>query len=129
MNTRLLMIASSVLLGLAGLAASFAPAELLAAMGASSAAPTPVFVQLLGATYMAFALTNWTAKDNAIGGIYSRPIALGNSVHFTMGALALGKLGADPAARPELYGAAVVYVMCAGAFLWLTFGSPGPRTR
>ena len=127
MTPRILMIASSVVLSAAGIVTSFAPAESLVALGVSPAAPMPVFVQLLGATYLAFALTNWTAKDNAIGGIYSRPISLGNSVHFTMGALALGKLGADPAGRPELYAAAVVYVMFAGAFLWLVFGSQGPR--
>ena len=36
-------------------------------------------------------MVNWTAKANLIGGIYARPIAIGNLTHFTIGALALIK--------------------------------------
>ena len=66
MNTKLIMVASSVFLGLVGLAASFAPEELLRALGAPAGDPVPLLVQLLGATYLAFAITNWTAKANII---------------------------------------------------------------
>ncbi len=78
-------------MGLAGLAASFAPGELLAAIGVQPAALLTLGVQLLGSLYVGFALLNWTARGNAIGGIYGRPVALGNFVHFTVGALALVK--------------------------------------
>jgi hypothetical protein len=90
-NTKVLMVASSLALGLAGLAASFAPSELLRALGSPVAEPLPVLIQLLGSLYLAFAITNWTAKDNMIGGIYSRPLSLGNCVHFVVGSLALAK--------------------------------------
>ena len=91
MNTKILMVTSSFALGLAGLAASFAPSELLKTLGSPVAEPLPVLIQLLGGMYVAFAITNWTAKDNMIGGIYSRPLSLGNCVHFVMGSLALAK--------------------------------------
>jgi hypothetical protein len=129
MNTRLLMIASSVALGIAGLVATFAPVELLHALGASAAAPVPLVVQLLGALYVGFALMNWTAKDNAIGGIYSRPISLGNSVHFAVGALALAMGGLGPGASPLLVAGFSIYTLFAARFLWLVFGSQGPRQR
>src|SRR5512142_3573850 len=83
MNSRLLMVTSSAVLAIGGIAAIFAPAELLSSIGLADIAP-PVLVQLLGALYFAFAITNWTAKDNAIGGIYSRPLALGNFSHFAI---------------------------------------------
>jgi hypothetical protein len=34
-------------------------------------------------------MLNWMARANRIGGIYSRPVAMGNFLHFTMGALVL----------------------------------------
>ena len=77
MNPRILMIASAVAMALAGMAASFAPVELLTAALIPVVDPLPVFVQLIGALYIGFAMANWTAKDNAIGGIYSRPLFAG----------------------------------------------------
>jgi hypothetical protein len=58
MNTKVLMVASSLALGLAGMAASFAPSELLRALGSPAADPLPVLIQLLGGLYVAFAITN-----------------------------------------------------------------------
>jgi hypothetical protein len=39
------------------------------------------------ALYFSFALMNWTAKDSASGGIYARPVSLGNFAHFFSGTL------------------------------------------
>ena len=41
MNTKVLMVASSLALGLAGIAASFAPSELLRAVGSPAVEPCP----------------------------------------------------------------------------------------
>jgi len=91
MSTRFLMILSAVFLAAVGLVASFAPAELLSYLKVPQADPLPLLVQLLGASYLGFAITNWTAKDSMIGGIYARPLSLGNCMHFFVGALALAK--------------------------------------
>ena len=122
MNTKILMVTSSLALGLAGIVASFAPSELLRGLGSPSAAPVPVLIQLLGGVYLAFALTNWTAKDNVIGGIYSRPLSLGNSVHFLTGSLALAKQQFSQGVSLPLVVVLIVYAVFAICFLWLVFG-------
>lgn len=116
------MAISSLALGLAGLAASFAPAELLRALGSPAAEPLPVLIQLLGSMYLAFAITNWTAKDNMIGGIYSRPLSLGNCVHFVVGSLALAKQQFSHDMSVPLITALIVYTIFAICFAWLVFG-------
>ncbi len=122
MNTRVLLVASSVVMGVTGLVASFAPAELLSALHVAPAEPLPVVVQLLGALYVAFALANWTAKDSLIGGIYARPLALGNFTHFVVAALALGKHELRAGFEGPLVAALVVYGIFALGFAWLVFG-------
>lgn len=120
-NTKVLMTASSLALGLAGVAASFAPAELLRALGSTAAEPMPALIQLLGATYVAFAIANWTAKDSLIGGIYARPLSLGNCVHFLAGALALAKQQLSHGASAPLLAALIAYTVFAVGFGWLVF--------
>jgi hypothetical protein len=116
------MMASAVVLGLAGVAASFAPAELLTAWGSPATEQTVVLVQLLGALYLSFALLNWTARGVIIGGIYARPVSLGNFLHFTIGALALGKrIGSRDLGLP-LVAALVVYAVFASLFGIVVFG-------
>lgn len=122
MNTKILMVTSSLALGLAGIVASFAPSELLRALGSPAATPVPVLIQLLGGAYVAFAITNWTAKDNIIGGIYSRPLSLGNSVHFLTGSLALAKQQFSQGVSLPLVVVLIVYSILAICFLWLVFG-------
>ncbi|HEY0371702.1 MAG TPA: hypothetical protein VGD79_06850 [Thermoanaerobaculia bacterium] len=117
MNTKLVLSASAVVLGIAGIAASFMPHELLRAAGIAPAAPMPLLVQLLGALWFAFAMVNWTARGSLIGGIYNRPIAIGNLTHFVIGAFALGKDG-------TLMPVAIVYALFAIAFAMVFFRSP-----
>jgi hypothetical protein len=128
MNTKFLMVASALVLGLAGVAASFAPAELLTAWGAPATGQTVVLVQILGALYFSFALLNWTAKGVMIGGIYARPVALGNFLHFTMGALALAKQGLSRDLGLPIVVALVVYTVFAILFGALVFGRPRKST-
>jgi hypothetical protein len=47
--------------------------------------------QIVGALYLAFAAANWTARGSMIGGIYARPLAVANFVHFVIGATVLAK--------------------------------------
>lgn len=79
-------------MAVAGIAMSFAPDEILTAAGVTSVITAErLLVQVAGATYFGFAMINWTAKANLIGGIYSRPVAIGNFAHFLVGAFALAK--------------------------------------
>lgn len=122
--TRLILAASAVVLGLAGVAASFAPQEILAAFGLTADGILPVFVQLLGAMLLGFAMMNWMAKDSLIGGIYNRPLAIGNLVHFVVGALAVGKFVLRGDAAPATMIVAAVYTLFAIAFATVLFRSP-----
>lgn len=121
-NTRYLMMASAVVLGIAGLGVSFAPAEFLGVLGASGSGPMPVMLKVMGGLYLGFALMNWTAKDNMIGGIYSRPVAMGNFLHFFIGALSLAKQQVSGEFSALLAGALVGYGVFAILFGWLVFG-------
>ena len=120
------MAASAVVLALAGIAASFAPQEVLQAIGAPAAGMLPVVVQLHGAMLLGFAMMNWMAKDSLIGGIYNRPLAIGNLVHFVAGALALVKLVIRGGAPLFAIVAAVIYALFAIAFARILFRSPVP---
>jgi len=123
------MRASALMLAAIGLAATFLPQEILAGAAAPSVPATVVIVQIVGAAYLGFAFLNWMAQGNAIGGIYSRPVAIGNFGHFLIGALALLKSGvAAQHSLPMLAGSAV-YVVFAALFGYLAFGhSPAARS-
>lgn len=90
-NTKLVMASSAIVMGFVGLCCTFLPDEIQQMAGAENIGLFPITIQLLGAIYFAFGALNWTAKANLIGGIYSRPVAMGNLVHFVMASLALFK--------------------------------------
>lgn len=91
MRTRVTMTVSSLLMGLTGIALIFLPDEIGGYLCGAEIKSVSIIIQILGALYFAFGMVNWTAKGNLIGGIYARPIAIGNLTHFAMGALALVK--------------------------------------
>jgi len=84
MKTRLLMMLSAIFLALLGLATSYFPEKVLATHGTVPDNATLLLVQMMGAVYLGFAILNWTARGVLIGGIYARPLALGNFLHFAM---------------------------------------------
>lgn len=92
--------------------------------------PLPVYsliLQMVGALYFAFAMMNWTAKESLIGGIYGRPIVIGNLTHFVIGALALIKSAAVQPPIPVLWIAVLIYSFFAAAFSFLFFRHPGGK--
>jgi Na+-driven multidrug efflux pump len=92
MTTRFLMIASAITLCALGITLTFFPQELLNYFTQNYDSKfAPITLQLMGALYFAFAMVNWTAKGTLIGGIYGRPIAIGNLAHYAIGALGLLK--------------------------------------
>ena len=97
MNTRILMAASALFLGLLGLAASFLPQEILVELGAEPRPHVVTLLRLAGAAMVGFALLNWSARGILIGGIYARPVALGNFLHFGAGAMTMiDTIGTQP---------------------------------
>ena len=84
----------------------------------------PTLVQLLGALLLAFAMLNWMAKDNLIGGIYNRPVAVANLLHFAVGAITLAKVVLRRSKPVYIVAAAAVYVTFAIGFAAVVFGNP-----
>jgi hypothetical protein len=126
MNTKLLMTISSLFLASAGVICLFAPAELATVLGLPSGAALSVVVQLAGALYLAFALTNWAAKGSMVGGVYSRPLSVGNFLHFMVGTLALLKYTLSQGLHVPGGIALAVYASFAALFTHLVFGhTPG----
>lgn len=123
MNSRILMGASAVVLGVAGAAGLFLPQEILAAIGAPATGILPALLQLHAALLLGFAMINWMAKDSLIGGIYNRPVLVGNAAHFAIGAITLLKLIVGNVTPPVIV-ATALYVVFAIGFGMLLFGSP-----
>lgn len=122
--TKWLMSASALLMVLAGLVASFLPQEILEAAGEAPSESLALLVQVLGALYLGFAMLNWMARGNAIGGVYSRPIVVGNFAHFLVAGLALLNAAAAGAGGPWLWAPTLLYAAFAAGFALLMFRHP-----
>ena len=128
MNTRLLMRASAVVMGFAGLSATFLPQEILARTGTAPAGVVVLLVQVAGALYVGFAMLNWMAQGNLIGGVYSRPVAIGNLSHFTIASLALLKSVLAGQRAPEVVVGAAICTVFAVLFAVVAFGNVDDRS-
>ena len=117
MNTRILLTASTLSMGIAGLILSFAPSEILNAAGLPYSQLASFILQCAGGLYLGFAITNWMSRGAMMGGIYARPLAMGNFLHFFVGAMALLKqIGSVDQYPYVVYGCAVLYAVFAGSF-------------
>lgn len=95
MHTRILMALSAIFLAIAGLITSYFPEKVLETHGVVPNNTMLLLIQMMGALYLGFAILNWTAKGVLIGGIYARPVALGNFLHFAMVGVMLVKAGIE----------------------------------
>lgn len=111
-------------MALGGVLLQFLPHEILNYFGASSTGITPLFLQLAGALYLGFAMMNWMAKAVLIGGIYARPLAMGNFVHFLVGALAFLKYAFSNAVSPAVWVLVIVYSSFAVLFGYIFLTHP-----
>jgi hypothetical protein len=121
MNTKILMASSALVMAALGVAATFLPQEITAALGGSGRT-LPLLVQVLGATYLGLATLNWMAKESLIGGIYSRPVSMGNFLHFAIAGIALVKAVAAGERAVAVLVCTAIYVVFAVAFGAVVFG-------
>lgn len=124
MKTRALMAASAVFLALLGVATLFAPDEILRAANVPPSPLLPPLVQLCAALLLGFAMTNWMVKGSRVGGIYNRPIAIGNLLHFAVGAITLDRLALRGHEAWPVIALAAIYTLLAVGFGLVVFG-PG----
>jgi hypothetical protein len=122
MKTRALMAASAVFLGITGVAALFAPDEILRAANVPASPFLPTLIQLCAALLLGFAMTNWMVKGSRVGGIYNRPIAVGNLLHFAVGAITLDRFALHGHEAWPVIALAAVYTLFAVGFGLVVFG-------
>jgi hypothetical protein len=130
MHTKLLMNLSALWMAVLGLLSSFLPQEILAHYRFGPDRHAALLIQILGAAYLGFAMLNWMAKDNLMGGVYSRPVAMGNMFHFFVAALALIKAVMSGSARTsEMIAASLVYCVFAIWFGMVVFTHPLAKAK
>lgn len=124
MNTKYVMSSSAIVTGFAGLTASFFPVEILKMTGATTNEWPVLFIQITGALYLGFAIMNWMARTVLIGGIYAKPLGMGNFLHFTVVALTLFKFVINGENSMYVWVAIIVYATFAILFGLVLFTSP-----
>ena len=119
------MTLSAVLMGLVGILLTFLPDELARYVPQTNS----ILLQILGALYFGFAMINWMSKGNLIGGIYNRPLAVGNFAHFFIAALALIKISIKNPISSSMIAATIVYAVFAVAFGFILFTHPVKESK
>lgn len=125
LDTKILMSASAGFTGLLGFGMLLFSAELLAAFEVPSEGFSVALVGLAGTLYLGFAMLNWMARDKLIGGIYSRPVAIGNFTHFLAGSIVLVKQIVATSNPIALGAVAAVYALFAAGFGYVAFVGGG----
>jgi len=119
------MATSAIFMGLVGLLLSFLPNEIANYFNIEATIITILFLKILSALYLAFGFLNWMAKGTLIGGIYNRPIAIGNLMHFGVGAIALVKVVSKVQVHSEIIILlTVIYVVLAILFAYVFKTNP-----
>lgn len=112
-------------MGLMGMFLTFMPDQVLIVLGQMPNSILNICLQLTGALYLGFAMTNWMAKTLIIGGIYARPLTIGNFFHFLIAGLALVKLSfITTATNMYIYVLTVIYSIFAILFGYVFMAHP-----
>ena len=115
--SKILMTISALFLGIIGIFLSFLPKEIINYLNINSNVITILLFQLLGALYLGFGILNWMLKGSRIGGIYNRPVLMGNFMHFLVGAIALIKIVTSIQAHSEI----IIFIMIVYSTLSISF--------
>jgi hypothetical protein len=124
---RLLVFSSGIYL-VAGVATLFAPQELLSLGGAVASPLTVSLLQMVGAAFLGFGVLNWMNRSSIVGGIYSRPLVVANFGHTFAGAALLVK--AVPRGNGSALGWVALGIYCVLALLFgVKFFGSGPKPK
>ncbi|MGO4921559.1 hypothetical protein [Maribacter spongiicola] len=125
MNTKILMTSCALFLAIMGILLSFLPNEIVEYLNVKPNIITILFLKIMSALYLGFGILNWMAKGTLIGGIYNRPIAIGNLMHFGVGAIALVKIASNIQIHSEIIiSLSAVYVIFALLFAYVFRTNP-----
>lgn len=125
MNTKIVMTSSALFYAIIGVFLSFLPNEIADYLNVESNIITILFLKIMSALYLGFGILNWMAKGTLIGGIYNKPIAFGNLMHFCVGAITLVKVVSNINTHLEIViSLTVVYVIFAILFVYIFRTNP-----
>jgi hypothetical protein len=113
LHTRTLLTISSLFLLAMGVVLTFAPEETLHYFGMPAWPPLQFLAQSAGGLYLGFAILDWMSKYSVIGGIYGRPLVMGNFLHFFAVAATLARSGGMMREHPIFRVLLAVYVLLA----------------
>lgn len=118
------MITSGILNGILGIALTFLPQEIGGWLGLAPDSEFNVLAfQLLGGALFGFGLMNYTGRNAILGGIYGKPILLGNMVFHFIAALELITLMFETDRYGFIAFFAILYAFLAAAFIRMNFTS------
>jgi len=119
------MTSSALFLGVLGILISFFPNEIVDYLNIESNTITILFLKIMSGLYLGFSILNWMAKGTLIGGIYNKPIAIGNLMHFGVGTIALVKVVSSLETHSEIIiSLTVIYAVFAMLFAYIFRTSP-----
>ncbi|MTI19852.1 hypothetical protein E1176_02335 [Fulvivirga sp. RKSG066] len=122
MNKTILSL-SGIFSGVLGVAISFLPQEIFSFYNEAPSTIGVLAIKLLGIALIALASVNWLSKDRLIGGIYNRPVALANAMHYSVGSVILLKTMALNSSTPLIV-LSIIYGVFGVAFFKIMFTTP-----
>lgn len=118
------MITSGILNGILGIVLTFLPQEIGGWLGITSQAGAGVLaIQLLGGALFGFGLLNFMGRNAILGGIYGKPIMLGNLIFHFIAALELIKYMFEFDQFGFLLLISMLYAFLTAAFIRMNFTS------
>lgn len=122
--SKVIMITSGVLNGVLGILLTFLPEEIGHWFGLASGTNVNILAfQLLGGALFGFGLMNYIGRNAILGGIYGKPILLGNMVFHFIAALELIVFIFDNDRNGLIVAFAILYAFLAAAFIRMNFTS------
>ena len=125
MNTKTLMIISAIFLAVNGFGFTFFPNEIAGLLINDDNYILILILQILGALYLGFSILNLTAKASLIGGIYNKPILIGNLLHFFTASMTFIKLTFKAETNLQLiFSYTIIYSLFTLSFGYVFFTNP-----
>ena len=124
MNTKTLMIISAIFLAVNGFGFTFFPNEIAGLLINTDNYILILILQILGALYLGFSILNWTSRASLLGGIYNKPILMGNLLHFFTASMALIKLTLDFQDNQLIFSYSIMYSLFTLSFGYVFFTNP-----
>ena len=119
------MIISAIFLAVNGFGFTFFPNEISVLLINDDNHIFILILQILGALYLGFSILNWMSKASLIGGIYNKPILIGNLLHFFTASMALIKLAFKVETNLQLiFSYTIIYSLFTLFFGYVFFTNP-----